>query len=331
MLVAFVGVVAANLSRLVTDATLSQKSIEARLAAYSLRLSLLRHLSDPETCLANFELVNPRTNANDPERVVNIANNTNFIEEFSLNQTTYEGGKILVRSIEFQAFNPLFENSEFGVAVLHVGFESTVNIAGPRELTRVSRPLLLAAQLNPSGRIVECAAIGDDEGNFWQVSGEGRASSGNIFYTGSRVGIGTMATSVALTVHGSVQVQGRVEAESLQVSGEINTENFLADQYLHTSDAGLKMNVRTAPGLDLVRKLRGVNFVWKDTGLPSTGVIAQEVQSVVGESVSTDEAGMLSVDYTHIETILINALRDLKSEQENLESRLERINEKLSQ
>jgi hypothetical protein len=55
--------------------------------------------------------------------------------------------------------------------------------------------------------------------------------------------------------------------------------------------------------------MRGVEFNWIDTGLPGIGVIAQEVESVIPQIVSTDANGDKSVTYGNIIGILIEAIK----------------------
>ena len=94
------------------------------------------------------------------------------------------------------------------------------------------------------------------------------------------------------------------------------------------SDARLKTNVNTInDALSIVGKLRGVSFDWKETGKPSIGVIAQEVEEVIPEvvltNVNTDPATgetteVKSVDYGKIVGVLINAINELKAEVDEL-------------
>ena len=66
-------------------------------------------------------------------------------------------------------------------------------------------------------------------------------------------------------------------------SGTVNAANFNT-----TSDATLKTNVETLTGsLDAVKALRGVSFDWIENGNSEVGVIAQEVEAVVPDVVST--------------------------------------------
>ena len=92
------------------------------------------------------------------------------------------------------------------------------------------------------------------------------------------------------------------------------------------SDARLKTNVNTInDALSIVGKLRGVSFDWKESGKPSIGVIAQEVEKVLPELVLTQqvldptgESEIKSVDYGKIVGVLINAINELKAEVDEL-------------
>ena len=94
------------------------------------------------------------------------------------------------------------------------------------------------------------------------------------------------------------------------------------------SDARLKTNVNTINNaLDLVDQLRGVSFDWIESGKHSIGVIAQEVEEVIPEvvlnNVSTDpstgeETEVKSVDYGKMVGVLINAIKELKAEVDEL-------------
>jgi hypothetical protein len=82
------------------------------------------------------------------------------------------------------------------------------------------------------------------------------------------------------------------------------------------SDARLKDNVQTINGaLDKVLSMRGVTF--DKGGQRGTGVIAQEIQEVMPEVVMQNDE-YLSVAYGNLVGVLIEAVKDLKSEIENL-------------
>lgn len=87
------------------------------------------------------------------------------------------------------------------------------------------------------------------------------------------------------------------------------------------SDARTKENVETVEnGLELVDQLRGVWYNKLGSEERKVGVIAQEVEEVLPEVVHTDPAGMKSVDYGKMVGVLIEAIKDLKAEVEELKA-----------
>ena len=91
-----------------------------------------------------------------------------------------------------------------------------------------------------------------------------------------------------------------------------------------SSDKKLKENIEAIPNaLEKVQALNGVSFTWKRDGTPSAGVIAQEVQAVLPEAVKevTPVKGgdsHLSVNYHALTSILIESIKELKAEIEEL-------------
>ena len=65
--------------------------------------------------------------------------------------------------------------------------------------------------------------------------------------------------------------------------------------------------------------MRGVNFDWVDTGKASTGVIAQEMEEVLPQVVSTGEDGTKHVAYGNIIGTLIEAIKEQQSQIEALQ------------
>jgi hypothetical protein len=83
------------------------------------------------------------------------------------------------------------------------------------------------------------------------------------------------------------------------------------------SDERLKENIETVYGaLDMVDCMRGVYFNRRDdeTKARRVGVIAQEIQSVLPEVVFESEDDTLSVDYGNIVGVLIEAIKELRHE-----------------
>tara|TARA_R100000773_G_scaffold11358_1_gene10492 strand:- start:1373 stop:4903 length:3531 start_codon:yes stop_codon:yes gene_type:complete len=88
------------------------------------------------------------------------------------------------------------------------------------------------------------------------------------------------------------------------------------------SDITLKTDVNTINNaLSTVGKLRGVTYKWKENNKSSIGVIAQEVEQIIPEVVHTSEHNgkeVKSVDYGKLVGVLIEAIKELKAEVEEL-------------
>lgn len=87
------------------------------------------------------------------------------------------------------------------------------------------------------------------------------------------------------------------------------------------SDERLKTNIQTIENaLDKVSKLRGVSYERIDNGEKNIGVIAQEIKEVLPEVVMEREGEnqYMSVSYGNIVGVLIEAIKELKAEIEEL-------------
>jgi hypothetical protein len=95
------------------------------------------------------------------------------------------------------------------------------------------------------------------------------------------------------------------------------------------SDARVKENVKTIEGaLDKVLALRGVSYtrIGSEDGKTKIGVIAQETLPIVPEVVNQDEDGMYNVAYGNMGGLFIEAIKELKKENNELRDILKRNN-----
>ena len=58
----------------------------------------------------------------------------------------------------------------------------------------------------------------------------------------------------------------------------------------------------------------------------SIGAIAQELQAVLPECVKTESTGVMSVDTDNLTWYLINAVKELKAQNDSLKARLDAAN-----
>jgi hypothetical protein len=108
---------------------------------------------------------------------------------------------------------------------------------------------------------------------------------------------------------------------NLRSNGSLTLNGTLTE----SSDSKLKKNVVTlSDSLTKVNKLRGVEYDRISTGEKEIGVIAQEVQTVFPELVSTfdENDGTLGVKYTHLTAALIEAIKELTTEVNTLKTKV---------
>jgi hypothetical protein len=141
----------------------------------------------------------------------------------------------------------------------------------------------------------------------FSVSSEGYPNSGSVFKGMQIASLGNVG--IKLTDSNPLQ--------ALHVNGQILATNDITA----FSDERLKENIKTIPNaLEKVTQLRGVQYTRKDTKQQSVGVIAQEIEKVLPEVVVTnnDEEGTKSVAYGNVVGLLIEAIKDLQKEVEEL-------------
>jgi Chaperone of endosialidase len=94
------------------------------------------------------------------------------------------------------------------------------------------------------------------------------------------------------------------------------------------SDIRLKKNFRDlSNSLASITQLKGYNYYLRNEKNPNlqTGFIAQEIQKIFPELVNTGSDGYLSVDYTGLIPHLVESVKALKSENNDLKERLFKI------
>lgn len=151
--------------------------------------------------------------------------------------------------------------------------------------------------------------IGTTDGNDWVVR-TNNIERMRVLSTGN-IGIGTTNPSYALHVMGKLKTDGITE----------------------TSDLRFKKNIITIDNpLSKVESLRGVYFNWRTDEFKERefdtkkqiGLIAQEVEEILPELIQTDSEGYKSVEYSKVTALLIEAIKELKNENNSLRISLEK-------
>jgi hypothetical protein len=156
-----------------------------------------------------------------------------------------------------------------------------------------------------------------------------RGVGGNIGVYAQNLSSGTgvyLATQgLAGDFDGDVQVHGNL----CTTSGSVGS----------CSDRRYKDEIQTLhSALATVMKLRGVSFRWRTREFPSQrfnegaqiGFIAQEVEQVLPQLVLSNREGYLSVDYSHITPVLVEALKEQQQQIETQQASIISLEKRLA-
>lgn len=132
-------------------------------------------------------------------------------------------------------------------------------------------------------------------------------SSNQLVYssTTKNLGIGTTNPTAKLHVVGDTYISGILTAT------DINS----------ASDIRLKTNIKPFENtLEKIVQINGVSFNWIDSNAKSGGIIAQDVEKVFPELVN--DGDHKTVNYNGLIGVLIESIKELKQEVEDLKSKL---------
>jgi len=151
------------------------------------------------------------------------------------------------------------------------------------------------------------------------------SGSGNVF-------LGTNAGNCDPTDKSNQLFIDNFNTSTPLIWGDFNTNNvviygnFRAIASSSSSDGRWKKNIRPLElSLDKIANLKGVSYEWKideypDFGLmegKQIGLVAQDVEKEIPELVSEDKDGYKAVSYTKLTAVLVEAVKELKIENEN--------------
>jgi len=135
------------------------------------------------------------------------------------------------------------------------------------------------------------------------------------------------------------QSGGATEEFRMETDGDFHAVGDIVAYSSTPSDKRLKDNVVTIDNsLDLVSQLRGVRFDWNigsKEGQQDIGVIAQEVEQIIPEIVSEKKLPLLTgndetiykvVDYEKLTAVLIESIKELKQEVDEIKQKCDCLN-----
>jgi hypothetical protein len=181
-------------------------------------------------------------------------------------------------------------------------------------------------------------AIGNTTGNTGSIQAANTASSAvrNLVInplvagTGGNVGIGQSNPQYKLDVTGSTRITTALAVGTIVPSatvGRIDASNDVVA--FSTSDINFKTNIYPISGaLDKITQIGGYEFDWipnqEHHGFTGhdVGVIAQEIEKVLPEVVTTRDSGYKGVKYEKIVPLLIQAIKEQQTQIEDLQHQI---------
>ena len=137
-----------------------------------------------------------------------------------------------------------------------------------------------------------------------------------------------LLNGTALTVAGDITANGNIAGDSsTNITGIVDitaSGTVQAGDFNSTSDAKLKTNVETITSpLEKLNQIDGVTFNWISDNKPSIGVIADTVEKVLPELVTSDDPK--TVNYNGLIGLLIEAVKEQQVQITELKSKLDSL------
>ena len=109
------------------------------------------------------------------------------------------------------------------------------------------------------------------------------------------------------------------QVSSTKLTFNPSTGLLTSTDYNSSSDMTLKQDIIPIQNpLDIISQLTGFGFTWKDSKQKSYGLSAQEVEKVIPEIVRDRADGTKGINYMNLTAFLIEAIKDLKQEIQEL-------------
>ncbi|MGN6539110.1 MAG: tail fiber domain-containing protein, partial [Mesorhizobium sp.] len=140
---------------------------------------------------------------------------------------------------------------------------------------------------------------------------------------------------IGYAANGIYGILGHANAYSLYGNGQIYVSSTIqtagsvyAASFYHSSDRRLKKNITDIEDpFKILGGIGGKRYEWKKDGKHAYGVIAQDVEKVMPEAVSKNPQGYLTVDYDQLIAPLVEAVKQLKADNDNLHAEIRLLKE----
>ena len=158
--------------------------------------------------------------------------------------------------------------------------------------------------------------------NTMNVYGNIQCCKPFMFEEGSN--IATILSDTALTANGNIEIDGEINTTSnincdgnIISIGSISTQEHIEAKkgVRNISDSRVKYDLKKIENaVDKLKLLSGYTFKRKDlNGIKDTGLLAQDVRSVLPEVVNENDEGILSIEYAKMMGLIVEAIKELNA------------------
>ncbi|MBI3419684.1 MAG: tail fiber domain-containing protein [Proteobacteria bacterium] len=184
--------------------------------------------------------------------------------------------------------------------------------------------------MNANGSTAGGGVINMANGKIINLGGSSAALDGDVTGNDVKFHFNNLTldtvTSYDIAVGSSMNVRNLDPAiVTLAITGIGRADTFQAGQFIYQSDMRLKENPHPiVNALDKVLQLHGLNYQWRSNHAKDVGLAAQDVEKVFPELVS-HTGDLKGVDYAKIVAPLIEAIRELKHENDALRGKVDAL------
>jgi len=145
----------------------------------------------------------------------------------------------------------------------------------------------------------------------------------DMLFKGNDGGATITALTLDMSEGGNAQFLGNISGSQIEASGDVIA--------FSSSDRRFKDNLVVIEGsLDKIGKVNGYEFDWNDKQSAykghDIGVVAQEIEAVLPEVVTTRGDGYKAVKYEKIVPLLIESIKELKQEVDDIKQKCDCLN-----
>jgi len=213
-------------------------------------------------------------------------------------------------------------------ASAQITHDSTTGFVANEHIDHSSVSITAGSGLTGGGTIAASRTIDIGAGTGIDVAADAISVDVSDFMTnGANNRVLTATGTDAMNAESGLTYDG----SNLDVTGGVRATGDVVAFY--SSDKRLKDNiVRIENPLDKIEKIGGYTYDWNDkqntyeVGSKDFGVIAQEIQEVLPELVTERDNGYLAVKYEKIVPLLIESIKELKQEIDDIKQKCDCLN-----